>query len=155
MASAMWYNEYHAIINSGINPEELTTFFFYDYGLNFPEDGIYTLEKNFKNDPSLSCAFFRASIEGWLYAFDHPDEALKIVLQYMSSANMPANTMHQKWMLEKMKDLIIPQNPGIHIGTLVRSDFHRVAHEMKENGFIKEIPEFEMFYQECSAHAEK
>ena len=44
VASAMWYNEYHTIINSGLNEDELTTFFFYDYGLNFPEDGIYVLE---------------------------------------------------------------------------------------------------------------
>ena len=50
VASAMWYNEYHTILNSGLNPEELTTFFFYDCGLNFPEDGIYTLEKFFIKD---------------------------------------------------------------------------------------------------------
>ena len=43
-ASAMWYNEYHTILNAGMNPDELTTFFFHEHGLNFPEDGIYTLE---------------------------------------------------------------------------------------------------------------
>ena len=155
VASAMWYNEYHTIINSGINPEELITFFFYDHGLNFPEDGIYTLENNFKKDPLLSCAFVRASIEGWLYAFDHPDEALKIVLKYLSSAEMPANTMHQKWMLEKMKDLIIPKDAGNPVGTLLQADFLRVAEEMKENGFIEEIPEFESFYRKCFTHAER
>ncbi|HEY7535476.1 MAG TPA: ABC transporter substrate-binding protein, partial [Thermodesulfobacteriota bacterium] len=39
VASAMWYNEYHIILNSGLNPDELTNFFFNEYGLNFPEDG--------------------------------------------------------------------------------------------------------------------
>lgn len=155
VASAMWYNEYHSILNSGINPEELTTFFFYDYGLNFPEDGIYTLEKNFKKEPSLSCAFVKASIEGWLYAFAHPDEAMDIILKYMSLAKIPANRMHQKWMLERMKDLISPQDSKTPIGILLKTDFLRVAKELKENGFIKDIPEFESFYRECSVHAEK
>ena len=155
VASAMWYNEYHSILNSGINPEELTTFFFYDYGLNFPEDGIYTLEKNFKKDLSLSCAFVKASIEGWQYAFAHPDEALDIVLKYMSIAKIPANRVHQKWMLERMKDLICPRDSKMPIGTLLKSDFLRVEKEMKENGFIKGIPEFESFYTECFSYAEK
>ncbi len=155
VASAMWYNEYHSILNSGIDPEELTTFFFYDYGLNFPEDGIYTLEKNFKKDPSLSCAFVKASVEGWRYAFAHPDEALDIVLKYMSIAKIPANRMHQKWMLERMKDLICARGSKMPIGTLLKSDFLRVEKEMKENGFIKGPPEFESFYKECFSHAEK
>jgi NitT/TauT family transport system substrate-binding protein len=155
VASAMWYNEYHTILNSGLNPEELKTFFFYDYGLNFPEDGIYTLEKNFKADPSLSCAFLRASIEGWLYAFAHSDEALDIVLKYISLAKIPANRVHQKWMLERMRDLIQPTDSRVPMGTLLKSDFLRVANELKENRLIKEIPDFESFSGKCIPYAEK
>ncbi len=39
--SAMWYNEYHLVLNSGLEPDELTLLFFSDFGLNFPEDGLY------------------------------------------------------------------------------------------------------------------
>jgi len=155
VASAMWYNEYHTIINSGLNPDELTTIFFYDHGLNFPEDGIYTLEKNFKKTPSLSCAFVKASIEGWQYAFAHPDEALDIVLKYMTIAKIPANRMHQKWMLERTKDIISPQGNKSQIGTLHQSEFLRVAKEMRENDFIKSIPDFDSFYRNCFTYAEK
>ena len=73
VASAMWYNEYHTILNSGLDPDELTAFFFHEHGLNFPEDGIYTLEETFKKDPELACNFAKASIEGWLHAFSQPD----------------------------------------------------------------------------------
>ena len=91
-ASAMWYNEYPPIIDSGINPDELSTIFYYDYGLNFPEDGIYTLEETFSKNPGAVRAFVKASIEGWLYAFSHSDEALDIVLDYMKTAEgMPAD----------------------------------------------------------------
>ena len=108
-ASAMWYNEYHTIVNAGINPEELTTFSFAELGLNFPEDGIYTLEETLRRDPELACAFVKASLEGWLYAFSHPEEAVGIVLDYAAQAKIPANRAHQKWMLAKMKELILPR----------------------------------------------
>jgi len=73
----------------------------------------------------------------------------------MSLANIPANRVHQKWMLERMKDLISPQDNKTPIGILLKADFLRVAKELKENGFIKDIPEFESFYRKCSVHAEK
>jgi NitT/TauT family transport system substrate-binding protein len=70
VASAMWYNEYHSILNAGYDPEELTPFFFSDYGLSFPEDGLYALEESFRLDPERFKAFAAASLEGWRYAFN-------------------------------------------------------------------------------------
>ena len=68
-ASAMWYNEYHTILNSGINPDELTIFFLKDHGQSFPEDGIYILDKTLRKKPLLAAAVARASLEGWLVRF--------------------------------------------------------------------------------------
>jgi len=156
VASAMWYNEYHTILNAGLNSDELTTFFFNEHGLNFPEDGIYTLESTLKKDPELVRAFVKASMEGWLYAFKHPDETLDIVLKYMSTANVPANRVHQKWMLERMKDLILPEDgKSPPLGTLTESDFIRVCKVLKENGLIREIPAFNTFYINFIDHAGK
>ena len=150
VASAMWYNEYHTIINSGYDPEELTTFFFYDHGLNFPEDGIYTLHKTYKKDPKLSRAFIQASLEGWKYAFSNPQEALDIILKYMEKAHIPANRVHQQWMLARMKDLILVDHdkPGC-IGRLNPEDYHRVAKGLKKEGMIERIPDFNAFYPEA------
>lgn len=156
VASAMWYNEYHTIINSGINPDELTTFFFHQHGLNFPEDGIYTLEKTFARDPALNRAFVKASMEGWLYAFNHPDEALDIVLAYMSKARVPANRVHQKWMLARMKDLILPEDLDRgSLWLLQEQDFLRVAGELKKAGLIKDVSGYRSFCVRCEADAGK
>jgi NitT/TauT family transport system substrate-binding protein len=155
VASAMWYNEYHTILNAGLNPDELTPFFFHEHGLNFPEDGIYTLEETFKRDPELSRAFVNASIEGWLYAFSNPDKALDIVLRYISGANVPANRVHQKWMLERMRDIILPQDTRIPSGILQESDYERVAKELLKNGLIKKIPDFKSFFITCSDNVKK
>jgi NitT/TauT family transport system substrate-binding protein len=155
VASARWYSEYHTIINSGLNPDELTTFFFHDYGLNFPEDGIYTLEETLKRDPSLSRAFVEASIEGWVYAFSHPEEALDITLKLIEQAKIPANRIHQKWMLNKMKDLTaFAAHPG-SIGMLKQSDFQKVSSVLSESGMIEITPEYESFFVRCDKDVEK
>jgi len=145
VASAMWYNEYDTIINSGVDADELSTFFFSDHGLNFPEDGIYCLEETLAKDPQAAADFVKASFEGWMYAFDHPDEALDMVLAYMRREHLPANRVHQKWMLSKMKELILPQDKQLSPGVLNKDDFDRVGKELLLNGLIDAVPLFDEF----------
>jgi NitT/TauT family transport system substrate-binding protein len=162
-ASAMWYNEYHALLNSGLNEDELQPFFFDRYGLNFPEDGLYCLEETFRRDPKGCCNFVRASLEGWEYAFAHPEEALDVVMRHIQQANVATNRIHQKWMLARMKDLIFP--PGLSarsgsqpspgqsglLGILRQEDYLRVAGEMKISRLITEIPPYGEMYANCAA----
>lgn len=145
VASAMWYNEYHSILNAGIDPEQLTTLFLHEQGVNFPEDGLYTLEKTLNRDPALTDAFVRASLEGWQYAFAHPDEALDIVIKYMRQARVPANRVHQKWMLSRMRDLILPGNDHGTFGTLSRQDYEAVGSAMRQEGLIMHYPDYSSF----------
>ena len=152
VASAMWYNEYHTIINSGINPAELTTFFLSEHSVNFPEDGIYCLKETFKNDPALCSAFVKASLEGWRYAFDNPEQALDIVMQYVVDGNIATNRVHQKWMLERMKDISNPTNNTVPLGTLQSGDYNRVAQELQINQLIIDIPSFSDFFIKCVSH---
>lgn len=151
VASAMWYNEYHQLINSGVNPEELTTFLLADYGMNFPEDGIYCLGALAQKHPKTCRAFVAASIEGWKYAFAHTDEALDIVMQYVHAANVPSDRVHQKWMLERMRDIMLPAGTDIPMGTLKRAIYDQVTQEMLRSGIIKNIPEFTKFYKDFAA----
>jgi len=155
VASAMRYNEYHTIINSGLNPDELTTFFFDEHGLNFPEDGIYTLEETLKRDPSLSCALVKASIEGWGYAFSHPEETLDITLKFIEQAKIPANRTHQKWMLNRMKELIDLPDQRLPIGMLQPTDYQRVSRVLKESEVIKRTPDYKSFFVWCDKDVEK
>jgi len=149
VASAMWYNEYHLILNAGVNPEELTTFMMADYGLNFPEDGIYCREDLAETHPERCRQFVGASLKGWQYAFEHPQEALDIVMQYVNAANLATDRVHQKWMLERMRDIIQPPGSDARRGVLLEADYRRVAEELKLNGLIKQIPTFSRFYVDC------
>ncbi len=145
---AMWYNEYHTIINCGVNPEELTAFFFYNYeDLNIPEDGIYCREETYIRDPELCRDFAWATLQGWEYAFAHPDEALEIVMIKMAEAHIPVNRAHQKWMLARMEDLIAPQGMDYSLGRLDEDAYLRVSKMLKGHGLIPEITPFRDFYK--------
>lgn len=143
-ATAMWYNEYHTILDAGVDPDELTTFFFYDRGLNFPEDGIYCREP-LATSPACG-AFAEASLAGWRYAFAHPEEALDVVMKYIAAAHLPANRVHQRWMLARMHDAIAPAGDPVPLGTLRREDFDRVAGVLMESGAITSLPDFAAFH---------
>lgn len=154
-ASAMWYNEYHTILASGMDPEELTSFFFHEHGLNFPEDGIYVLEERFLQDPELCKSFVRASLEGWTAAFAHPEEALDMVMKNLKREYIPATRVHQKWMLQRMKDLILSQQENTIQGRLLQEDYYRVATSLNASGLVERVPEFTQFYRECTGDETK
>lgn len=145
VVSAMWYNEYHTLLNAGLNADELTLFPLKDYGANFPEDGLYTLEKTLQRDPQLVDAFVRASMEGWDYAFAHPDEALDIVLRIMRDARIPANRMHQKWMLARMQDLIRPGGQQRGAGSLSAADYQAVVGELARTALVRRPVDYDTF----------
>ncbi len=144
VASAMWYNEFHTILNSGLDPDQLTIFFLHEHGLNLPEDGLYVLEETFQRDPELAAEFVRASIDGWRYAFAHPEEALDIVIAAMREAKLPANRMHQKWMLARMRDLILPADQTQNIGSLPQQDYE-AARAILPNAHGRRLPDWGTF----------
>lgn len=145
--SAMWYNEYHQILLSGVNEDELSTFFFSDFGLNFPEDGIYCLEETYRSNPDLCVRMVEASLKGWLYAFDHDQEALDIVMKYAAAAHTGTNRAHQRWMLARMRDLIIPSGNRAVLGKLQPEDYSKVVLVLKDLDLIKNAPGFSDFYK--------
>ena len=147
ITNANWFDEYHSIINSGYDSTELNTFFFADYGLNFLEDGIYCLAGRMKEDPGLCKDFVEATLEGWEYAFSHPEKTIDIVMKYAQQAKMPVNRSHQQWMLERYRDLYLPKGKSRPSTTLSEKDYHFAASVLKESDLIKTIPAFGEFYQ--------
>lgn len=150
IASIMWYNEYHSLLNAGYEENELVPFFYGDYGLNFPEDGIYCMDDFLQNNGDLCRDFVKASLEGWQYVFDHMDEALDIVMNYVEAAQMPTNRGHQKWMLARMKDIILPEGKNIPLGELTEDDYNTVTSELSKTGIIQTTPKYSEFYENCA-----
>lgn len=152
VASLMWYNEYHTLLSFGLDPKEMQLFAFDDYGLNFPEDGIYLLKESFDRDPKTACAFAAASMEGWRYAFDHPDEAVDLMVRVMDAAHVPANRVHQRWMLDRIREVATSGSSGTQLGNLSTEDYQRVGDILVANGLITAVTPFTSFSQRCADH---
>ena len=90
----MYYNEYNRMINFGMNPDELSVFFLNDFGMDFPEDGIYCMGETYQKDPELCAKFVQASMEGWEYAFSHQEETVQVIRRIQIQENISDNLVH-------------------------------------------------------------
>lgn len=155
VTNVMWYNEYHTILNCGYNPDELAIFYMSDYGFNVPEDGIYCLRSTYEANPEICRKIVEATIEGWRYAFDHPAEALDIVIEKMKAAHIPANLAHQQWMLARMQDIFLPDGQSEFTTYLTKDVYEMSGKILIENGSVTELPKYENFYIPVGKYAEK
>lgn len=121
--AATWYNEYYQIMNSTFVSEDFHPFFLSSANINLPEDGLYTLPSRIRSDPALVHAFVNASLEGWRYAFENVDETVEIVLKIMRKSKLVSHRPHQKWMLERIRDLSGFSQNSNQFGTLSRDRF--------------------------------
>ncbi len=64
----------------------------------------------------------------------------------MVEAKIPANRTHQKWMLDRMKELIVLPDQQGPVGMLQPADYQRVSQVLKEGDFIKRIPDYRSFF---------
>ena len=127
--STMTYNEYWQVSDAGLTPEELVVFKYEDQGVATLEDGIYVLEDKLE-DPEFvdkMVRFVRASMKGWKWAEENPDEAAMIVLD---NDNTGAQTEeHQKRMMAEVAKLTAGSN-----GALDPADFERTVESLLAGG---------------------
>ena len=124
VASAMIYNEYQIVLESGISASGLNVIDYTDYGLGFPGDTLFTSRQMAKQNPDLCIRMLRASLRGWQYAIYHPEEAVDIVLKYDKSGVQ--TRLHQLSMMKEISKLI--QMPGRDIGYADRTTVKQVIY---------------------------
>ncbi len=56
-----------------------------NYGIDFYGNNIFTSEKQIREHPSQVSNFIKASLKGWQYAMEHPDEIIQVILTKYSS----------------------------------------------------------------------
>jgi len=104
--STMTYNEYWQVIDAGLAPEDLVVFKYEDQGVATLEDGLYVLEESLADEAMVDklARFVKASMKGWAYAEENPDEAAEIVLD--NDATGAQTEKHQKRMMGEIAKLI-------------------------------------------------
>ncbi|WP_188476418.1 ABC transporter substrate-binding protein [Primorskyibacter flagellatus] len=127
--STMTYNEYGQVLDAGVSEDELVTFKYEDMGVATLEDGIYVLEENLA-DPAFKekmVKFVRASMKGWKYAEENPDEAAEIVLE--NDETGAQTEAHQKRMMGEIAKLTAGSD-----GSLDEADFQRTVDTLLAGG---------------------
>ena len=125
----MTYNEYWQVIDAGISADDLITFKYEDQGVATLEDGLYVLEDSLTDGAfkDKMARFVAASMEGWKYAEEHPEEAAEIVLEYDETG---AQTMeHQVRMMTEVAKLTAGSN-----GALDVADYERTVESLLSGG---------------------
>ncbi len=130
--SVMTYNEYWQLIDAGFKEDELIVFNYSAMGNDLLEDGLYAMEDKLA-DPAFEdkmVRFVRASMKGWQYAIDNPDEAADIVVE-----NGGQDENHQKRMMGEVAKLIDNAD-----GKLVEAAYERTAKALMDQKIITKEP---------------
>ena len=134
--STMTYNEYWQVIDAGITPEELITFKYEDQGVATLEDGLYVMEDKLQDPAEVDklVRFVRASMKGWKWAEENPEEAAMIVLD--NDATGAQTEEHQIRMMGEVAKLTAGSN-----GALDPADFERTVQSLLSGGSAPVITE--------------
>ena len=127
--STMTYNEYWQVIDAGIPADELVVFKYEDEGVATLEDGLYVLEDSL-NDPAMVdklVRFVRASMKGWEFAANNPEEAAEIVLE--NDASGAQTEKHQIRMVGEINKLVNNSD-----GVLDLSAYERTVNTLLSGG---------------------
>lgn len=127
--STMTYNEYWQVIDAGMSADDLITFKYEDQGVATLEDGLYVLEDNLA-DPEFAdkmVRFVRASMQGWKWAEENPEDAAMIVLDYDETGAQTEE--HQVRMMSEVAKLTAGSN-----GSLVEADYQRTVDSLMSGG---------------------
>jgi len=143
--STMRYNEYLQLLDKGMQKEEIITFDFDALGMAMQEDGLYVTEQSLKQEgmEDRLVRFVAATIQGWRYTLEHPEEALEIVLD-----NDPTGALdehHQRKMLKVVMTLLHSKRE--QLGQLTQSQYHKTVDQLLEGGVLQ--------YQDSGGYSEK
>src|SRR6188472_1571685 len=134
--SVMTYNEYGQALDAGYSPDNLTIFNYTDMGNDLLEDGLYVMEPTLQDPAKVDAytRFVKASMKGWQYALDNPDEAAQIVVD--SDDTGAAELAHQKYMVGEVSKLVDATNPALDMAA-----YDRTIKALVDQKIISKAPE--------------
>lgn len=94
-----------------------------DYGFDMYSDLLFTSREFIMKNPELTERFYRASIRGWLYAFEHVDETARVIFDKYNSQNKSLDALIFEG--EALKKLAFDDEGNF--GTLTLEKFNQMA----------------------------
>ena len=75
------------------------------YGVDFYSDCLFTTQEEIKHHPQRVKAFLAASLKGWTYAMDHPEEIIDLLI---SDYGVKKTREHLRYEAESIRKIMLP-----------------------------------------------
>jgi len=148
VAEAMIYNEYAQVLEAAnpetgelYKPEDLNVINYNDQRTAMLQDAIFArkawLSEGTNRDTAVR--FVRASLKGWIYCRDNPDDCV----QYTTDAGSQLGAGHQTWMMNEINPLIWPSPLGV--GVVDPVQWIQTVRVARQAGVIKADPSFDAY----------
>jgi len=102
-----------------------------DYGVSLYADTVFATEKTIAERPEIVQKFVRATVRGWQYAIEHPDEAVQCTLTYGEKLDAG----HETRMMEASIPLVKPDDAPV--GSMDKDTWAGMAQLLLEQNFMK------------------
>lgn len=111
-----------------------------NYGINFYSDVLFTTQSELNNHPARAEAFRQASLKGWYYALNHPEETIQVLVdkyQVKKSLN------HLRYESNMVREMVMPDM--VELGYMSEVRWQQMAEQLKQLGIISKIRSLDNF----------
>lgn len=112
-------------------------------GIDFYGDNLFTTEEEFANHPDRVQRFRRASLQGWRYAMDHPDELIDLITRHYAVDRTRDSLAYEA---QQMQQLMHPEL--IDIGYMLEKRWRHIAATYADLGMLPKNVSLEGFLYE-------
>lgn len=117
-----------------------------DYGIDFYGDSLFTTQENINNNPREVEKFRKASMEGWKYALEHPDETIGKIVNELDNKELKTKSELKKYndyQYLKVKDLTL--YPIVELGNINPYRWDKMSESLNNIGIISNSENMEKY----------
>ena len=103
-----------------------------NYGVDFYSDILFTTEDEIRQHPERVKAFRQASIDGWNYALEHPDEIIELLI---NKYYVEKSRRHLQYEADAVRPLVVPDL--IEIGHMNPARWQSMADTFVQAGMVE------------------
>lgn len=130
-ASAMIYNE--VMVAQKQAKEKYYLYSYKDFGVDWPENVLFTTEDVLKKYPGEVRKFVQARYKGFRYALDNPQEAGRILAKYNPNLDIPFELAG----LEQIKKIMVtPDTQKNGLGYVNTAKLQKMAQQLQAAGLL-------------------
>jgi NitT/TauT family transport system substrate-binding protein len=139
----MIYNE--LLVAKRTAKDKYWTYSFTDFGIDWPENMVFTTEDVVKKHPKVVQAFVAGRYKGYKHALANRDEAVQTLLKYNS--NLKGQEKHELEGMEAIASVMVtPDSKAKGLGHTDPAAWDRVARDLTKAGFYPAAPNVKAAY---------